>query len=153
MSIAPVVRTTEVKADPERAFQLFTQDMGRWWPQRMTIAKKPTVNVVIEPREGGRWYEEDADGGQTPWGKVLVWAPPERLLLAWQINAQFAYDPQLVTELELTFLPRKGGGTSVRLEHRNLERLGVDAPRVAEQLRGGWPGIVDNYTTYVTERL
>jgi uncharacterized protein YndB with AHSA1/START domain len=73
---------------------------------------------------------------------VIAWEPPARLLLAWQINSQWAYDPGFETELELTFAPRDGGGTRVTLEYRDLERYGADAAKHAEMLRRGWPGFV-----------
>src|SRR6516225_5731502 len=135
----PVVKTVVVKASPERAFQLFATQMGRWWPAGKTIGKSPHVDVVIEPRAGGRWFEGDAEGVETDWGKVLAWEPPSRLLLGWQLDSRFAYNPDLVTEVELTFTPGAACGAVVTLEHRNLERFGDDAEKVAAQLGGGWP--------------
>jgi uncharacterized protein YndB with AHSA1/START domain len=146
MSIAPILHSVEVKASPKRAFELLTSSMGRWWPKG--IGRNPHADVVIEPREGGRWFERDAQGIETPWGKVLAWEPPSRLLLAWQISSQWAYDPQLVTELELTFAPLAGGGTRVTLEHRNLERFGTDAPEHATKIRNGWPTMVGHFVHY-----
>jgi glutathione S-transferase len=39
---------------------------------------------------------------------VLSWEPPARLLLGWQINTRWSYDPELMTEVELTFAPAEG---------------------------------------------
>jgi uncharacterized protein YndB with AHSA1/START domain len=151
MSIAPIVRTVEVKARPERAFELFTRRFGDWWPKGRTPAASPHVAVVLEPRVDGRWFEVDAEGAETQWGKVLVWDPPGRLVLAWQLNTRFDYDPDLVTEVELTFAHRDGG-TRVTLEHRNLERFGADAEGVASRLGGGWPGFLGEYAAYVASQ-
>ena len=79
---------------------------------------------------------------------MLAWEPPSRLLLGWQINSQWVYDEGFVTEVELTFVPAEGGGTLVRLEHRNLERFGADAAKHAELLRGGWPTYVGEFAKY-----
>src|SRR5262245_42470555 len=111
MTIAPIVQTVRVKAAPQRAFDLFTGRMGDWWPKGGTLSKTPHSAIVIEPHEGGAWFERDADGNETKWGKVLAWEPPSRLLLAWQIGCDFGYDPSLLSEVELTFTPAEAGGT------------------------------------------
>jgi uncharacterized protein YndB with AHSA1/START domain len=142
MTIAPIVRTVTVKAPPARAFELFVGAMGEWWPRGKTIGHNPFTEIVVERRPGGRWFERAGDGVETDWGKVLEISPPHRLLLAWQLDAAFRHDPTLITEVELTFAPLEGG-TRVTLEHRNLERFGDSAARLADQLGGGWPTILD----------
>lgn len=148
MSIAPILQSVEVKASPARAFDLFTTQMGRWWPSGKTIGVNPFADIVIEPRAGGRWYERDEGGNETQWGRVLAWEPPGRVLLAWQINSQWRYDAEVLTEVEMSFEALSAGGTRVTLEHRNLERLGADAQSHAAKLRGGWPAVVAQYALY-----
>lgn len=148
MSIQPIVRTVPVKAAPSRAFELFASRMADWWPKGKTIGRAPHVAMVMEPRAGGQWFERDADGNETHWGKVLAWEPPSRLLLGWQISSRWTYDPELLTEVELTFAPAAGGGTLVTLTHRNLERFGADAPSHAERLGGGWPTRLAEFAQY-----
>ena len=149
MTIAPVVKSVSVKAAPKRAFELFTGEMGRWWPARKQIGKSPFVAIVVEPRPGGRWFERDAEDAECEWGKVLVWEPPTRALLGWQLNSRFAYDPEFLTEVELTFAPAAGGGSIVTVEHRNLERYGDDAEKIAGLLGGGWPTCLAEFTAYI----
>jgi uncharacterized protein YndB with AHSA1/START domain len=148
MSIAPIVRTVEVKAPPARAFELFASRMADWWPRGRTVGKNPHVAIVIEPRVDGRWFERDAEGEEMRWGKVLAWEPPSRLLLGWQLTSTWAYDPNFLTEVELTFAPVEGGGTLVTLEHRDLERFGADAERHAASLGGGWPGLLAGFGSF-----
>ena len=152
MSIAPIVHTVQVKAPPARAFEIFTSRMHDWWLTGHSIAKSPPVAIVMEQHAGGRWFERDAEGAETQWGKVLAWEPPARALLAWQINSQWAFDPDLVTEVELTFSPVTGGGTLVRLEHRNLERFGADAEKHAASLDGGWPRLMGEFAKFIDEQ-
>ncbi len=151
MTIAPIHRTVTVKAPPNRVFDAFTADMGRWWPKTHTIGATPFAEVVVEPRAEGRWFERAADGAETNWGKVLVWDPPKRLVLAWQISSQWAYDPDLITEVELGFAGQTDGSTIVTFEHRNLERFGAGAQALADQLGGGWPGILQLFADYTGE--
>jgi uncharacterized protein YndB with AHSA1/START domain len=149
MSIAPIVRSVEVKASPARAFDLFASGIGQWWPANMTIGPSPPVAIKLEPHVGGAWFETAEDGTVTRWGDVLAWDPPSRLLLAWRISSQWAYDPDLLTEVELSFEPLADGRTRVTLEHRKLEAFGANAAKHAEQLGGGWPGFLVKYAEYV----
>lgn len=148
MSIAPIVRSVEVKAAPAKAFELFATRMGEWWPGGKTIGKRPAVSVVVEPRVDGRWYETDDEGTETHWGKVLAWEPPGRLLLGWQLNADWTYDPDFLCEVELTFAALPNGVTRVTLEHRNLERYGKFADERRAQLDGGWPTRLADFVAY-----
>jgi len=149
MSIAPIVHSVTVKAPPQVAFDLFTAKMGMWWPGKMTLGKNPPVEIAVTPRVGGKWFQRDAEGNEIQWGKVLAWEPPGRLLLAWQLNTEFAYDPDLVTEVEITFLPSPTGGTVVTLQHRNLERLGAGAEKQISGLGQGWPTLLGLFATLV----
>jgi uncharacterized protein YndB with AHSA1/START domain len=145
ISPAPVRRSFAVKAAPARAFETFTTRMGAWWPVTHSINRATAMTgIVIEPRMGGRWYERGADGSECQWGRVLVWEPPERLVLAWQLDANFRFNPDLVTEIEVRFLA-DGIATRVEFEHRNLDRYGQDAAKVRGQIdaEGGWTKILE----------
>ena len=144
---APVRRSIGVKVSQKRAFEVFTGSIGAWWPRSHHIGSTPLKTITIEPREGGRWYETGEDGVECDWGKVLVWDPYGRLVLAWQIDAAFKYDPRLTTEVELSFTPVGERETRVDLEHRNLERFGDKADQVASQVGapGGWAKVLEDF--------
>ena len=150
MTIVPIVCCVETKAPLPRAFELFTMHMTGWWGSR-TPAPKPAVAVVVEPYVGGRWFERAADGEETVWGCVLVWEPPHRLVLGWQLNSQFVYDPALLTEVEIIFTPTPAGGTRVALEHRNLERFGADAAEMAGKIGTGWPRQIGQFVQFANQ--
>ena len=143
---APVRKSIFVDASPETAFEVFTAGIGRWWPKTHKIGPADLDRPVIEPKSGGRWYELDTDGSECEIGKVVVWDPPARLLLIWQLTAAFKFDPDLVTEVEVNFTP-EGSGTRVDLEHRNLERLGDTAEGFRQSIDspGGWGGLLALY--------
>jgi len=143
---APVRKSIVVNAAPERAFHIFTSGIGRWWPKTHKIGKADLDRPVIEPHEGGRWYELDVDGSECEIGKVAAWEPPSRLLLIWQLTPEFTFDPGLVTEVEVTFTP-DGAGTRVDLEHRHIERMGEKADAMRESVSGpgGWPALLQLY--------
>jgi uncharacterized protein YndB with AHSA1/START domain len=151
VSVAPIIRSIVVQVETARAFELFTGRMRDWWPRDKTIGRERPVEVVIEPWVEGQWFERDAQGQRTQWGKVLAWDPPHRLLLGWQIGADWTYHADLLTEVELTFEAHAPGSTLVKLEHRHLERLGAEAARYRELLDGGWPMLLDEFQK-VTDR-
>jgi len=140
---APVRKSIRVNATPDRAFDVFTSGIGRWWPKSHKIGQADLDRPVIEPRAGGRWYELDVDGSECELGKVAVWEPPSRLILIWQLTPEFRFDADLITEVEVTFTP-DGDGTVVDLEHRDLERMGDQAEAMAETVSGpgGWPALL-----------
>lgn len=138
MNAFMIQKSVTVNTTPERAFALFTQKIGAWWTKGETIGRGPHKDIVIEPKVGGRWYEIDSSDQMLQWGDVLAWEPPHRLLLAWRLNAQLAYDPNFETEVEITFKDTGTGTTEVRLEHRNFERFGQDAENIRAMLDSGW---------------
>ncbi|MBV9588757.1 MAG: SRPBCC family protein [Hyphomicrobiales bacterium] len=148
---APVRRSVEVKASVERAFDVFTNGFGSWWPHSHTISKGKLRTAVIEPRVGGRWYGEDEDGTTTQWGHVLVFERPNHLVLAWQISSDWQFDPAVMSEVELRFTPLAASLTLVQLEHRHLERLGpkFEEMRAAFESPNGWGAIMGLFATAV----
>ena len=140
ITVAPVRKRIRVNADPARAFEIFTTGMGRWWPREHSINSSPIHEIILQPQAGGRWMERGEDGSECQWGKVLAWEPPSRLVLAWQITAQWKFDPDLVTEVEVRFLP-DGEGAMVELEHR-LDGYGDAAEQMRQVFEGpnAWDG-------------
>jgi uncharacterized protein YndB with AHSA1/START domain len=66
---APVRKSIRVKAPRARAFSVFTAGMARWWRPEHHIAKTPFIDIVVEPRLGGRWFERDKDGANANGGR------------------------------------------------------------------------------------
>lgn len=151
--IAPVVKTITVKATPERAFEVFTANMTRWWPITHTIRRSdaPIAEVVLEPRVSGRWYERGTDGTECSWGHVIAWEPPRRLVLAWQIDAEWKFDAALISEVEVLFQAQGPDMTLVTLTHGKLEAFGDAAAKVRQAIssEGGWGALLQAYADAV----
>jgi uncharacterized protein YndB with AHSA1/START domain len=148
ISPAPIRRSLRVKASQQKAFDTFVAGMGGWWMKSHSLLGSPQKDVVIEPRTGGRWYEIGEDGSEMTWGKVLEWAAPNRVKLAWQLNAEWTYDPDFETTVEVRFNP-DGDHTLVEFEHRDLERFGDRAAEVRGDyetgMDGGWGQLLAGY--------
>ena len=135
----------------EHAFATFTSGHDRWWPREFHIGGAEMEEAVMEPRQGGRWYERDVDGSECEWGRVLAYEPPSRLVLAWQIDGQWRYDPDFVTEVEVRFVAEGPDRTRVELEHRDLDRFGdaQEEIRSAFESPGGWRGLLEAFAAAV----
>jgi uncharacterized protein YndB with AHSA1/START domain len=150
-----VRKVVSVQAPQAVAWRVFATQMGSWWPLGVyKIGKANAVDAIIEPRVGGRWYERGEDGSTCQWGSVLAWEPPSRLLLSWDINADWQYDPDLKTEIEVRFIAESGDTTRVELEHRKLERYGArrDEMRRIFDTEGDWGRLLGMFAARAAEQ-
>jgi uncharacterized protein YndB with AHSA1/START domain len=146
VKIAPVSKSIRVKAAPARAFEVFTSGLGRWWPRDKGIGKLPMKTAVMETRLGGRWYELSEDGSEATVGKIIVWDPPRRFVMTWDINSQWKPDTAVSSEVEVRFIPDGADATRVELEHRKFEQMGIEAGEsMRKDVDGGWPGMIERF--------
>jgi len=152
-TIMAVRKTITVKADAQRAFDVFTEGFDTWWPRSHHIGKSPMTKAIVEGRAGGRLYSTQQDGTEFDWGTVLEWDPPRRFVWAWQISGKWQFEPDLslASEVEVRFTPEPGGMTRVDLEHRHLDRHGLDAAAVRAAIDSpeGWGGLLKLYADRV----
>jgi uncharacterized protein YndB with AHSA1/START domain len=146
-------RSITVKAPPQRAFDVFTAGFSSWWPMESHhIGKTMATDVIMEPFNGGRWFERDADGNECNWGFVTEFEPPHRVLLAWHLNPDWGYDPdpEKATEVEVTFTAVEDG-TLVELEHRGFEKHGETGVKMRDAVSapGGWTDLLEMYSKAV----
>jgi len=149
-SVTPVRKSITVNASVEHAFDVFTAGFDTWWPRTHHIGSSPMKKAVVEGKAGGRCYSEQVDGTSCDWGRVIVWDPPRRLVLAWQITPEWKYQPDLSqsSEVDITFTPEGGGSTRVDLEHRHFERHGAGAAamKAGVDSPNGWGGMLQLFT-------
>jgi len=145
----PIVRKSVIVAAPLAvAFEVFTAQIESWWPMASHhVGEAECAAVVIEPRPGGRWFERGANGVECAWGQVLVWEAPHRVVLVWQLSAQFRFDPSIHTEVDVRFTAVGDGTTRVKLEHRGLKAYGADAMAMHDAFSSpsGWNGMLEHY--------
>ncbi len=141
------VRVTLAVAVPrEVAFEIFTNEIDRWWRKgpRFRQAGMSAGLIRLEAGVGGRLFESVESAGVERVfvvGHVRAWEPPSRLVFTWK-NQTFAASED--TEVEVTFA-QSATGTLVTVVHRGWAGLRPDHPArhsmpVDEFVRslGGW---------------
>lgn len=143
--LEPIRRSILVRCSVEQAFRVFTEEMSSWWPLDThsraaddELQGVTAVGVEMEARSSGQVLERQSNGQRLSWGRILVWDPPARLVIAWKPNG----NPLPPTELELSFRV-EGVGTRVLLEHRGWERLGDKGEKARADYAEGWPKLFD----------
>ncbi len=148
-----VLLATRVAASPQRAFQVFVDDIGLWWQHNdlFRTSANAAGTLSFEGTAGGELVEISPSGERYRIGRVLAWEPPERLLFSWR---QPGFPPDLVTEVEVRFAAAGDGATRVSVEHRGFTRVPDDSaarhgfPDAALQMRLAewWRSLLDRFS-------
>ena len=102
--------------------------------------------MVMETHLGGHWYELAQDGSRTNVGKIIVWEPPQRFVMTWDINSRWKPDTTVGSEVEVRFIADGTNATRVELEHRKFEQMGAEAGEsMRKDVDGGWPGLLEMF--------
>jgi len=154
VALAAVRKSVHVKAPIARAFEVFTSGLTRWWPTDHGVGKKPIQKVLMEPRLGGRWLEIAEDGTETPVATITLWEPPHRLVMIWQVNAQWKPDVTMRSEVDVRFEADGTEATRVELVHHKFETMGAEAgASMRKDVNGGWPGLLERFVAEAERNL
>jgi hypothetical protein len=139
LKLPPVVKSIVVARSAEDAFDLYTRDIGKWWPTGThSLGQAQVADVQIEPRVGGRIFERWKDGTEKLWGTITVWEKAKRLVHSWHVST----DPDHASEVEVRFAALEPQRTRVTLEHRHWERMaGEQAKEMRDGYDNGWNGV------------
>lgn len=105
-----IIKHVVLKCSTERAFSLFTEHAGGWWPADRRHTKDAASTIHITP--DGRFFERATSGTEIELGRVRVFSPGERLVLDWFPGT----GPEHPTEVEVRFEAVEGG-TRVTVTH------------------------------------
>ena len=137
-----VTTSIVVEAPIEKAFSVFTDDIGSWWTPEHHILQADLKEMVFEPRVGGHIIDRGVDGSECAWARVLAYEPPHRVVFSWDVSLQWQLetDHSRTSEVEVRFIAESPSRTRVELEHRNLDRHGDgwEAMRDAVGAPDGW---------------
>ena len=136
-AVRPVRRQVVVAAPPARAFLLFTERIGAWWP--VGAGHSVFGEGASVAFEDGELVERSGDRVAV-WAEVTTWEPPGVLELAWHPGR----GPEVATRVRVTFQPDDDGGTLVTLEHDGWERL-AEPVAARDEYDRGWPFVLSRY--------
>ena len=137
--VDPLRYRFRVECPQHEAFRLWTAKAGTWWPMAThSVSGHREAAVVFEPRAGGRIYELSPDGLEFPWGHVVIWDPPDRLVCQWLVG-------ETATDLEVRFVPEPDGATVVEIEHGGWERFGEAGADRRDVNERGWAGVIPGF--------
>jgi len=107
--------------------------------------KEPIADVVLEPHVGGRWYERSVSDREYDWGRVVVWEPDTRLVVAWSPDGH-------VTKLEVRFESPAPRSTIVTVVQLGLEAYGTQAEKMRTRLDAAWALLLDRFERMIKEQ-
>jgi uncharacterized protein YndB with AHSA1/START domain len=137
--VSAVVVSLRVKASPQEAFDVFTQEIAAWWRPSGLFQLTPRGDGALrfEPGENGRLVTTLPNGKNFEIGRVTAWAPGERLAFTWR---QATFAPDQVTHVDVRF-EAVDHETRVIVEHRGWDAIPQDHaarhgfPLAATQMR------------------
>jgi uncharacterized protein YndB with AHSA1/START domain len=103
-------KTVVLPCGPDRAFALFTERAGHWWPAERRHTEDPSSTILMEA--SGRFFERASDGTEVDLGVVRRFEPASRLSLDWFPGTGRDNPTQVEVRFEAV-----AGGTRVTVEH------------------------------------
>jgi uncharacterized protein YndB with AHSA1/START domain len=142
LNSSEVRSSIEVAAPPERAFEVFTAGIDRWWTRSHHVQTGELKEIGVDPFVGGRMWEENDAGDVCTWGRVIAWEPPSRFAFSWLIGPDWGVPgpDSAGSRVTVTFTP-VATGTRVDLVHDRLDAHGEgwESVRAGVGSDGGWP--------------
>lgn len=130
------------------AFRVFTERFDRIKPREYNLLSSDIAETVFETRAGGHVYDRGVDGSVCRWARVLVFEPPHRFVISWDITQDWRpeTDPDKTSEVEVRFIELGPEKTRVELEHRGIERHGDRWREYRDEIAAGWPVFLGRFT-------
>jgi hypothetical protein len=130
-----IIKSVVLACHPERAFTLFTEHAGLWWPAERRHTQDSASIIRIEA--AGRFFERASDGTEVELGVVQRFEPSTRLLLDWYPGTGRTHPTQVDVRFEAV-----DGGTRVTVHH-SAGAAGADAfERNAPAYARSWDAVL-----------
>ena len=140
--LKPIVKVIEVPLEAERAYHLFTEEMGQWWPLEGRSISFHTIGKAAKTLDcdvtaGGAIVEVGADDTRYVWGNFVDCDPPHSVA----IDFHMGQPKEQITHIIVSFIPLQAAQTMVKLVHSGWESYGELAHMMREGYDTGWDEI------------
>jgi len=135
----PITYTIEVPCSQEKAFRMFVNEMGSWWPldkrsMSMMSGKKPAKSLRIEAKLGGKIVEIGHDDTEHLWGAIKSYDPHDSI----SMDFHMGMPPESASLVEVRFTALENKRTRVELTQSNWEAFGDMAQMMRDGYGSGW---------------
>ena len=127
-----ITQSIDVKADIGDVFRSVLHRFG----EGNTNPKGESLQAVLEPWAGGRWFRDRGNGVGHLWGHVQAIKAPVLLELCGPMFMSYPAVNHIEVKLE-----QRPGGTHVELRHR---AMGLIEPAHRQNVGGGWKHLLNN---------
>lgn len=135
-TLPPIRRQVIVDCDADRAYALWADGIGSWWPLATHGCFGADGSLAVDD---GRIVETASDGRQAVWGTIEAAEPGRRLAFTWHPGQDA--DQATAVSVEFAQIPGRAA-TLVTLEHSGWQRV---ARR--EDYRDGWVTVLGDLVT------
>jgi hypothetical protein len=122
----------DIKATPEKAFAAVLHRLGKG----NTNPQGQSLDMVLEPKAGGRWFRDRGNGVGHLWGFVQVIKAPTLLELSGPMFMSYPAINHVEVKVETA-----AGGCRVALRHR---AIGMIDPEHRKNVGTGWKHMLTN---------
>lgn len=144
--LEPIVKTIEVPCSQEKAFGVFVNEMGSWWPMETFSASAmgggTAKSLTVDPKPGGRIVETTPEDIEHLWGIIRSYDPNDLLTMDFHLDPSNP-EPVDFTLVEVRFTALGDDRTQVVLTQSNWEALGDMGPVVHGGYGQGWTMIFE----------
>ena len=126
-----------IMAPAERVWQALTAETVAWWPRDFYVGTKPR-GFQVEPRVGGRVFEDWGDGEGVLWATVNVFRKGEELQWVGDLSPDFGGPARSITSFKLV-----AAGEGTRLEFRDSPYGALDEKALGN-LESGWKWLLED---------